>query len=131
MIEIDRNILRAARQSGKSKMFGELINYEIRKRLTVTEREKFDFFIIKAELYYERGCCCERCNTPLNLHGFELAHRIGQGAISLYGKKIIHHKLNLKIVCQSKDCNDFFNIGNKPGQVKALVAEIKEVIEGE
>jgi len=94
----------------------------------MTQREKFNFFLTKEALYYERGCCCEKCETPLEFNHFELAHAIGQGAIPIYGKKIIHHKLNLHICCPSKGCNDSFNIGNCPGQVKALVAEIEKAI---
>lgn len=97
----------------------------------MTEREKFEFREKKKAIYNERGWCCEACGKMLAMGNFDLAHRIGQGNIALYGKEIIHHRLNVAISCKNADCNDSFNIGNMPGQVKILVVEIKEAIKEE
>ncbi len=128
MPEANKAAFCMGRQCGKSTLVMNILKSEIRKRMTVTEREKFDFFNKKQELYYERGCVCEVCGVPVPFNGFQLGHRIPQSYLPALGKEIIHHEKNLAVVC-GLTCNKKVDIGWKPYAFKILLAEIKEAIE--
>lgn len=68
---------------------------------------------IKEKIRDKNHGICEKCGK-YNWDG-HIAHLIAETKtnIKIYGKKIIDHEYNKRWVC-SLDCNDFFNIGNKP-----------------
>lgn len=78
--------------------------------------------IIKRENF-----CCGKCGVAIGLNG-AIAHRIrnGKAELRMYGKEIISHDFNLVYACKNNQCNDFFNIGFKPGKASRLVNLIRE-----
>ncbi len=93
----------------------------------MTEREKFEANEKKERIYYARGGVCEFCRKSVTLAECQLAHRIPKSKMFLkkYGKKVIHSAGNLALTCSLK-CNAAVNIGNNPGAIEELVAEIEE-----
>lgn len=86
---------------------------------------------MKLQKAQEQEGKCAVCKKPLLMDLFpQLAHRIGQGYISVYGEKIIHHPLNLALVC-SLECNGKVNLHNRPEEKKALLEEILSDLGGE
>lgn len=91
---------------------------------------------IKIEFFNKHNWRCERCGQPAQ----DLAHRIAKTEANkrmIYNycltrhsvklkkceiEKVIHHKFNL--ACSCKQCNDYFNIGNRPMRVKELLTII-------
>lgn len=71
------------------------------------------------------GGYCETCGAPL-IDGMQGAHRIANSIPNRrkYGSFVIDHPLNVGIVCRNMACNDALNIGNNPGKVIALIADI-------
>lgn len=72
---------------------------------------------------------CSHCGKPVPWPG-QLAHRISQSKAMLrkYGKEVIHHPLNLKLVC-SLHCNDLVSISNHPVAEKELVERIRHELD--
>ena len=72
------------------------------------------------------GAHCEVCGLPLIEYGTpQIAHRIAQTKTNLskYGSFFVEHHLNYRAVCSLR-CNDACNIGNNPGEVLKLLADI-------
>ena len=96
----------------------------------MTERERFEAAERKLEQICEQRYC-EVCGEPLRKFGPpQWAHRIAQteANIKKYGKAVIHHGLNLALVCARPRCNDAVNIGFSTEQADCLAAEIREDI---
>lgn len=91
----------------------------------MTEREAFTLDETRRYVYARAGYRCEVCGGLLNVP--QLAHRIPQTASNLkrYGKKIIHHPVNLIAACSLR-CNAAVDIRNHPAEIAAIVAKIKE-----
>ena len=82
----------------------------------------------KLKKYAEQCGICGVCGNELtNAFTAELAHRIPQteSNIRRYGKKVIHHDLNMVLVC-SKKCNSSVLINNKPIRKAQLISHILE-----
>lgn len=98
----------------------------------MTERERFEFATEKIRLLSERGWKCEKCGKPLTAFDSQLAHRVPQtkGYLKKYGKKVIHHKLNMACVCSLK-CNAAMLCDPKtrPIDAKRLLEKINEELE--
>jgi hypothetical protein len=88
----------------------------------MTGREAFNFEEAKRRIMAERRVC-EVCGNP----GVQLAHRIPQSSYNLYayGRAIIHHELNLALVC-GLECNSKVNIGQVPAKKWELLKEIEK-----
>ena len=84
----------------------------------------------RARLYARSQGFCEACGKPL-YEGFQLAHVIPQTKHNLkkYGKEVIHHDLNLKVVCSLK-CNSAVlkNLATHPVEGQELIEKIKKEI---
>ena len=84
----------------------------------------------RARLYMRSQGFCEACGKPL-IEGFQLAHVIPQTKHNLkqYGKAVIHHDLNLKVVCSLK-CNAAVlrNLATHPVEGQELIAKIKKEV---
>jgi hypothetical protein len=95
----------------------------------MTEREKFEANERKAYLVAKSGGRCEVCGDWLNIP--QLAHRIPRTKMYLkkYGPAIVHHDLNLAVVCSLR-CNSAVNIGMNPAAVSVLVDKIKAALDG-
>jgi hypothetical protein len=94
----------------------------------VTGREKQDAIELRELLFSAADWRCIHCGGHIRAHGTpQLAHRIAQSKANLkkYGSEVIHHPLNVVPVCQVEPCNSALNIGNRPEEVKALVATIE------
>jgi hypothetical protein len=84
-----------------------------------------------AEAYQRRvalsrsGGVCEVCGAPL-AYGMQGAHRIANTIPNRrkYGSLVIDHPLNIGIVCRDMACNDALNIGQNPGKILELLADI-------
>ena len=89
------------------------------------ERSKFYANEQRERIFQEAGYACAGCGDRAT----QLAHRIAKTKPNLakYGKDIIHHRLNLVPSCAG--CNDSFNIGNNPVEVKKLVRRITQEID--
>ena len=85
----------------------------------------------KLRLLNQRGSRCEVCGNPVTLETCQLAHRIPKTKYNLktYGAKVIHHDLNLAVVC-SLGCNSavLCNIATNPVEAGRIISEIKEAI---
>jgi 5-methylcytosine-specific restriction endonuclease McrA len=88
------------------------------------ERDKFYANEQRDRIFQEAGYACANCGDRAT----QLAHRIAKTKPNLkkYGKGIIHHRFNLVSSCA--ECNDSFNIGNKPVEVTKLVKRITQNI---
>lgn len=91
----------------------------------MTEREKLRCDEMKLQIASEQGNLCVVCHRVLPANA-TLAHRIGQGKRNLerYGKKIIHHRLNVAMTCPG-DCNDMIMIDNHQEQKRELLERIR------
>ncbi len=74
---------------------------------------------------------CEVCGNVMFFQDSQLAHRICKSKMHLkkYGKEIIHHSLNLALVC-GLECNSAVNIGNNPMEVEKLIKRIEDSLRG-
>ena len=98
----------------------------------MTERQTFNFALIKLELFAECNYTCQNpeCDNSIYRWGTpQLAHRIANTESNLkkYGKEVIHHKKNLAPVCCLK-CNDAMNIGFDTGSADSLADEIRDIL---
>ena len=80
-------------------------------------------------VFARAGWACEVCGRPLSAGVAQAAHRIPQNTRNLarYGKRVIHHPLNMAATCSLK-CNAAVSIGGKPLEIAALVARIKKAL---
>ncbi len=96
----------------------------------MTAKEKLEAQEKKIQIYNSRNCTCEVCNKNISFSEAQLAHRISKSKpnIKKYGKKVIHHNLNLALTCSDKfgRCNDSVNINNNPIAIGELIKDIKE-----
>ena len=85
----------------------------------------------KLRLLNQRGSRCEVCGKQLTLESCQLAHRIPKTKYNLktYGAKVIHHDLNLAVVCSLR-CNSavLCNIATNPVEAGRIISEIREAI---
>lgn len=95
----------------------------------MTQRERFKMQEQRLQLLIERGSRCEVCGNHLTISNLQIAHRIPQSKANLkkYGKKIIHHPLNLATVCSLK-CNSavLCNPATMPITTQKLIKKIEE-----
>lgn len=91
----------------------------------MTERERLELEDTKQRLADRCGWRCEVCGRPILDGQPQLAHRIAKSKANLakYGEAVIHHDLNLAMVCCLK-CNDAVLV-SKPDTVAELLAEIQ------
>ena len=97
----------------------------------MTAHEMADAYEKRLAIFESAGWICEVCGGPLKRHGTpQLGHRIPQDKPNLekYGKKVIHHPLNMVATCCLK-CNAAVSIRNNPVAIAALVERIKTEIE--
>ena len=94
--------------------------------MNVLEQEK------RLNIFIKSGWICEECKGYLNRYGTaQLGHRIPntKPMIKRYGKRVIHHKLNLAPTCSLK-CNAKVAIGKSmTEQINSLVNEITRAID--
>lgn len=86
-------------------------------------------------LLYERAKgLCENCGKPVMFSNMQTGHKIPQHKryIEMYGEEVIHHPLNLAMVCSLK-CNDAVLLDPKthPIEAKELIERIKEDLDGQ
>lgn len=85
----------------------------------------------KLRLLNQRGSRCEVCGKLVTLESCQLAHRIPKTKHNLktYGAKVIHHDLNLAVVCSLR-CNSavLCNIATNPVEAGRIISEIREAI---
>ncbi|MHC1623303.1 MAG: hypothetical protein ACXQTR_01780 [Candidatus Methanospirareceae archaeon] len=74
------------------------------------------------------GCHCEVCGKPVTLQTAQLAHRIPKtkGYIKRYGSEVIHHDLNIAVVCSLR-CNSavLLDPSTHPIEAQDLVQRIR------
>jgi len=73
---------------------------------------------------------CAGCGESVNRYGTaQLGHKIPQGKrwIRKYGAEVIHSPLNMALTCCLR-CNGKVDIRNRPLEIAALVAKIKETL---
>jgi len=72
----------------------------------MTRRESIACYEQKIAMLNSRGYFCEVCGKPITPTTCQLAHIIPQTKNNLraYGKRVLHHPLNLKLTCCLK-CN--------------------------
>ena len=94
----------------------------------MTLRERIEKIEQKTRMLNACGWKCEVCGKPLTLDGCQMAHRIPQydRYIKQYGKKVIHHRFNLKCVC-SESCNA--SVQMKPDTQPILADELVKLIQ--
>ena len=85
-------------------------------------------------LLYERARgLCENCGKPVMFANMQIGHKIPQYKryIEMYGEDIIHHPLNLAMVCSNR-CNDAVLLDPKthPIEAQELIEKIKEELNG-
>ena len=111
---------------------------DLRESKAVTPAEVEHMEAIRRRLWREQRGRCAHCGGLLNLRRIEtggaaqLAHRLPQDKVMLrkYGKDIIHHPLNLGLVC-SDYCNARVSKRNHPEWEQEHVAKIREAIEAD
>lgn len=85
----------------------------------------------KLRLLNGRGSRCEVCGKPVTLESCQLAHRVPKTKHNLktYGKRIIHHDINLAVVCSLR-CNSavLCNIATNPVEAGRIISRIVEAI---
>jgi len=95
----------------------------------MTEIEKIDAIEKKYQIINKRSRRCEVCGFAHP--ALQLAHRIPKTKYNLetYGKKVIHHPLNLVVTCPGA-CNDsvLMNFASQPIEARKLVERIKTAI---
>jgi 5-methylcytosine-specific restriction endonuclease McrA len=97
----------------------------------MTERQQLEFYDTRTAVFSRAGYRCEVCGKPLNLVAHpQLAHRIPQATrfIIRYGKRVIHHELNLAATC-SLACNAAVDIRNHSQEIRLLVEKITAALE--
>ena len=97
------------------------------------ERESFNLAETRDAIYRRDHGVCRFCGNPVVYPG-ELAHRIPQTISNLrkYGKRRVHHPLNLALVCLRKPrCNDGMMIGYDPEAEAELIKSIDNNLEAQ
>lgn len=93
------------------------------------ERDKINAIEKKQQIIAERGFRCEVCGKPVSYQTAQLAHKIPstKSYLQRYGEDIIHHRLNLAVVCSLK-CNSAVLLDPKshPIEARELIEKIKE-----
>ena len=92
----------------------------------MTEREQDQLSETRVHILNRSGWMCENCGAQLTSAGFQLAHRIPQRKhlLKKYGKKVIHHPLNMAAVC-SEECNAAVSVGNNETEHQRIIEEIE------
>ena len=92
----------------------------------MTEREAFDINERKIQIMDRDNWTCQVCGE----FATQLAHRIPQSKMNIrkYGKRVIHHPLNLVSVCGLR-CNSSVIVHGE--EERALVCEILDLIDSE
>ena len=90
----------------------------------MTAIDKLDAEELKQQMYCMAKGRCTVCGKQLAYSECQLAHRIPKGYVKMYGPKIIHHPLNMRITCA--DCNSsvLINPGSNPIEADELIQEI-------
>ena len=83
----------------------------------------------KERMIAEAGYKCYVCNKPVTFQTAQLAHVIEKSKSNLkkYGEEVIHHPLNMKVVCSLK-CNSACLMSPKTHPIQAQ--DLIERIEG-
>ena len=93
----------------------------------MNERQSFKLYESRVRLFNRSGGKCEVCGEPILFHECQLAHRIPQtkANLKLYGKTVIHHDLNIAVVC-SLACNSavLINRATRPVEADELLQKI-------
>ena len=95
----------------------------------MTAKQKLESQEKKIQIYNARIATCEVCGKNIPFNDCQLAHRIPKTKMYLkkYGVEIIHHEMNLALVCGLR-CNSAVNIGMNPIAVGELVNKIRQNI---
>ena len=97
----------------------------------LTASEKLEIEDNKRTRYILAGNRCEHCGELMFYEQSQYAHRISKSKANLkkYGPEIIHHDLNLKLVCSLK-CNSavLLSPATHPVEAEKLVNEIRLAI---
>ena len=95
----------------------------------MTAKEKLEANEKKIQIYNSMCGICEVCGKIIPFSDSQLAHRIPKTKMYLkkYGKKIIHHRMNLALVC-GLECNSKVNVGNNPMSVEYIVKRIGDTL---
>ena len=95
------------------------------------ERDKLEAIEKKQKIIAERGFRCEVCGKPVSYQTAQLAHIIEKSKANLkrYGAEIIHHPLNMKVVCSLR-CNSacLRSPSTHPIEAQELIERIKEAL---
>ncbi len=94
----------------------------------MTQREELELHELKMRIAMDQGGLCGVCGKPMTPSGTQLAHRIPQRKhlIRMYGKRVIHHRMNMVAVC-GLDCNAKVSLGATVPQ-QEMADRIKEAI---
>lgn len=92
----------------------------------MTEREKQDLQDTRRDVWRDQHGKCHVCEKVMMPDSMQLAHRIPQSkwALRKYGKRVIHHRANLRGVCWL-ECNDAVSISNHPVECDDLAMRIQ------
>jgi len=91
-------------------------------------RRTFEMMEQREELFIKSNYMCEVCGKSLFAYGTpQLAHRIPQRKhlIEIYGKEIIHNKLNMKPTC-CLECNAKVSTGYNFNEILEVLLEIRD-----
>ena len=91
----------------------------------MNDRQKMQAQDKKEMIYFDRDGRCEVCNKQIPFNQAQLAHRIckSKANIKKYGADVIHHPLNMALVCSLK-CNSKVNISGNFGKILDVLAQI-------
>lgn len=84
-----------------------------------------DYMDVRETVYARAGGKCEICGESVGYLSFQLAHRIPatKNNLKKYGKRAIHHPINLMCTCCLK-CNDAALVGQNWEEERRILKEI-------
>ncbi len=96
----------------------------------MTQRERTDMIEQKVAMLKACGWKCEVCGKPLTLDTCQLSHKIPKYAryIKQYGKKVIHHRLNMKCTCAGCNSSVLMKPDTQPIEAQKLIDEIRGML---
>jgi len=98
----------------------------------MTERERIRLHEERLRIYVRDRGICKACGKPVDINGFQVAHRIANTVMNRkrFGDEVIDHILN-KATTHPGRCNDAMNCFNNPVETDKIIrAIILEMIRG-
>jgi len=92
----------------------------------MTERERMRLHEERLRIYVRDRGICKACGKPVDINGFQVAHRIANTVMNRkrFGDEVIDHVLN-KATTHPGRCNDKMNCGFKPDECARIVEAIR------